>query len=99
MTDRRFAAAAIGGGRPPTADPPHFSLFVFDLDGTLIDSRADLANAVNHVLGALGHPPLPPSTLHRFVGDGARRLVERAMAAVGDDRVEDALARFLERSK
>jgi len=52
---------------------------VFDLDGTLVDSRADLAEAVNHVLRTLGRPELPPATLHGYVGEGARVLVERAL--------------------
>lgn len=51
---------------------------VFDLDGTLIDSRADIAQAVNHVLAWAGRPALPIETISSFVGDGARALVARA---------------------
>ena len=70
----------------------------FDLDGTLVDSRADLAAAVNHVLGELGRPALPSDQLQGFVGEGARRLVERALGAAAPAAlVEDALARFLDR--
>src|SRR5438094_297916 len=47
----------------------------FDLDGTLIDSRADLTAAVNHVLRGLGLAELPPATLYRYVGYGVRVLV------------------------
>jgi len=53
----------------------------FDLDGTLVDSREDLAAAVNHVLRSLGLPEMDPSTLYGYTGDGARALVERALGA------------------
>lgn len=51
---------------------------VFDLDGTLIDSRADIAQACNHVLAWAGRSPLPVETISSFVGDGARALIARA---------------------
>jgi phosphoglycolate phosphatase len=50
---------------------------VFDLDGTLIDSRADIAAAANHMLGTHGYAELPPADIAGFVGDGARLLVAR----------------------
>ncbi len=50
----------------------------FDLDGTLIDSRRDIADACNHVLVAAGRAPLPPEVIETFVGDGARALLARA---------------------
>jgi phosphoglycolate phosphatase len=77
---------------------PAYRHVSFDLDGTLIDSRADLAAAVNHVLGELGRPTLPLARLQGFVGDAARRLVERSLG--GDapaGLIEDALGRFLDR--
>lgn len=52
---------------------------VFDLDGTLIDSREDLANAVNLMRAEFGLEPLPLATVVSFVGDGMRKLVERAL--------------------
>ncbi len=51
---------------------------VFDLDGTLIDSRLDIAAAANHALGARGLPQLSVPELSSFVGDGARLLLARA---------------------
>jgi len=51
---------------------------VFDLDGTLIDSRTDIAAAVNHVLGHLGYTTLPLELVMGYVGDGARQLITRA---------------------
>jgi len=51
---------------------------VFDLDGTLIDSRADIAAAVNYVLGKLGYATLPLEVVAGYVGDGAKQLIARA---------------------
>lgn len=51
---------------------------VFDLDGTLVDSRADIAIATNFALGFHGLPELPETTIAEFVGDGARNLIARA---------------------
>ncbi|WP_437733990.1 HAD family hydrolase [Sorangium sp. So ce1335] len=51
---------------------------VFDLDGTLIDSRGDIVAAVNHALEATGRAPLPGQVIVRYVGDGARALCARA---------------------
>jgi phosphoglycolate phosphatase len=60
---------------------------VFDLDGTLIDSRADIAAACNHALEAVGRAPLPLERVAGFVGDGARQLLARAFA-LPEDAVE-----------
>jgi phosphoglycolate phosphatase len=56
-------------------------LLVFDLDGTLADTRHDLAFSVNHALRACGHAPLPLTAVIGFVGDGARNLIHRSLAA------------------
>jgi phosphoglycolate phosphatase len=70
-------------------------LIVFDLDGTLIDSRRDLAESTNEMLASYGAPALPIDDVTMMVGEGARKLVERALAASGLDPAEpDALARF-----
>lgn len=57
---------------------------LFDLDGTLVDSAADLAQAVNHALRGLGLPERPLAEIATFVGEGAARLVERAVAPRAD---------------
>jgi phosphoglycolate phosphatase len=72
-----------------------FQLIVFDLDGTLIDSRRDLANATNALLVECGAAPLPEDRIGRMVGDGAATLVARAFDASGLERPPDALSRFL----
>lgn len=56
-------------------------LLVFDLDGTLADTRRDLAASVNAALAAIGRAPLPVETVVGFVGDGARHLLTRSLAA------------------
>lgn len=59
----------------------HPRLIVFDLDGTLIDSAADLCAAVNAMLVHYGGTPLPESVISSFVGEGAAKLVRRALSA------------------
>ena len=53
-------------------------LVVFDLDGTLVDSRRDLAASTNEMLGLYGAAPLPLDAVTRMVGEGAKVLVARA---------------------
>ena len=73
------------------------ALVVFDLDGTLIDSRQDLAESTNELLVSYGATPLPIDDVARMVGEGARVLVERALAAAGlAAAMPEALDRFLE---
>lgn len=70
---------------------------VFDLDGTLIDSRLDLAAAVNGVREELGFDALPVERVISFVGRGARTLVRRALPdEVSGEGFETAFGRFLD---
>ena len=57
-------------------------LFIFDLDGTLIDSTADIALSVNLALGAMGLPGISAARIAGFVGDGVRKLIERSLSEV-----------------
>ena len=59
----------------------NYHCLLFDLDGTLVDSRVDLINSVNLMLAELGRKTLPDSRIINFVGEGARLLVERALRA------------------
>lgn len=68
---------------------------VFDLDGTLIDSRRDITAAVNRMRAELGLPPLALERVVTMVGEGARLLVERALPERPEE-VDRALARYLE---
>jgi len=71
-------------------------LIVFDLDGTLIDSRRDLADATNAVIEELGGVRLSVDEVTSYIGEGAGVLVKRALKAAGLDRVPaHALDRFL----
>jgi phosphoglycolate phosphatase len=70
-------------------------LVVFDLDGTLVDSRRDIADSANDTLVAYGAGPLSEEAIGRMVGDGAPVLVARAFAAAGAEKPADALDRFL----
>lgn len=56
---------------------------VFDLDGTLVDTAGDLTASLNHALGVLGRPPVPPESVRSMVGQGARKLLERGLAVSG----------------
>jgi phosphoglycolate phosphatase len=71
-------------------------LVVFDLDGTLVDSRRDLTDAANALLEIHGAAPLDEETVGRMVGEGAATLVARLIAARGIDAdPAEALSRFL----
>jgi phosphoglycolate phosphatase len=70
---------------------------VFDLDGTLVDSRGEIASAVNHVRRELGRGPLTPSEVMSYVGDGARLLLSRALQRTPDDpSLDPVLERFMD---
>jgi len=66
-------------------------LFLFDLDGTLIDSRSDIAYALNVALARLNLPPLPESRIAFFVGNGVRRLIENSLREMTGREPESAL--------
>ena len=74
-------------------NPHRIRLLVFDLDGTLIDSRLDLIHSVNAMLQHIGRPALDGDVIASYVGDGAPALVRRA---VGDTNDEALLLRALE---
>ena len=70
-------------------------LIVFDLDGTLVDSQRDLAESTNDMLATYGAAPLAIDVVAGMVGEGARGLVRRALAAVALEPDEsEAIARF-----
>jgi phosphoglycolate phosphatase len=71
-------------------DPRTIKLVIFDLDGTLIDSRLDLVHSVNAALRHIGRPELPDDVIASYVGDGAPVLIQRAL---GGEAGDEALVR------
>jgi phosphoglycolate phosphatase len=71
-------------------NPHSIKLVIFDLDGTLIDSRLDLVHSVNAALRHIGRPELPDNIIASYVGDGAPILIQRAL---GGEAVDEALIR------
>lgn len=67
-------------------------LVIFDLDGTLLNTIADLATATNHALQQLGYPTHETETIRTFVGNGIRKLLERALPA--NQRTESNVMRM-----
>jgi phosphoglycolate phosphatase len=77
-------------------DPRAIKLVIFDLDGTLIDSRLDLVHSVNAMLRHFERPELPEDVVASYVGDGAPMLVRRALGDPADeDFFNTALDYFL----
>jgi phosphoglycolate phosphatase len=77
-------------------DPRKIRLLVFDLDGTLIDSRLDLVHSVNAMLRHFERPELPEELIASYVGDGAPALVRRALGdSVDEAHLQPALEYFL----
>lgn len=71
-------------------------LLIFDLDGTLVDSRLDLANSVNAMLRRFERPELPVEVIATYIGDGAPMLVRRALGDPDDEAyVSDAIQYFM----
>jgi phosphoglycolate phosphatase len=83
--------------RKNRAIPGHTAkLLIFDLDGTLVDSREDLANSVNAMLRHFNKKELPHEVIASYIGDGAPMLVRRALGDPDDENfVQDALLYFL----
>lgn len=77
-------------------DGSAIKLLIFDLDGTLIDSRLDLIHSVNAMLQHFHRPELPGEVIAAYVGDGAPMLVRRALGDPDEESyVEEALEYFL----
>ncbi len=71
-------------------------LLIFDLDGTLIDSRQDLANSVNAMLRHFSRPELPGDVIASYIGNGAPMLVRRSLGDPDDESfVQDAILYFM----
>jgi len=74
----------------------NYDVIIFDLDGTLIDSRVDLANSVNYTRVRLGMSLLPNELIYSYVGDGASMLIRRAFGREPTEaELKEALEIFL----
>ena len=73
---------------------------VFDLDGTLIDSAPDVAEALNRTLNKVGRSRLPLETIRTFIGHGARNMIQESLEATGDlisdCTIDDMVGHFLD---
>jgi len=83
--------------RKNRAIPTHqIRLLIFDLDGTLVDSRLDLANSVNAMLRHYGKPELANEVIASYIGNGAPMLVRRSLGDPDDESfVQEALLYFM----
>lgn len=71
-------------------------LVVFDLDGTLIDSSADIAHSVNELRAGLDLEPLPLPQVESYIGNGVRKLLERALPGAEVEAIDSAHEAYLE---
>jgi phosphoglycolate phosphatase len=72
-----------------------YTTYIFDLDGTLLDTLDDLAASVNYALRTHGMPGHSTDDVRRFVGNGVRKLMERAVPDGADNPLfEEAFATF-----
>ncbi len=75
-------------------DPERVRLLIFDLDGTLIDSRLDLIQSVNAALKHISRPELEGDVIASYVGDGAPALMRRAVGEGSDENIFNAALEF-----
>src|SRR5581483_4651703 len=76
-----------------------FDCVAFDLDGTLVDTGPDLTASLNHALVELGRSIVPEASVRAMVGHGARKLLERGLAATGevnDSLIDEGFPLFLD---
>lgn len=72
-----------------------FDAYIFDLDGTLLNTLPDLVNLTNMVLGEWGMPPRTSAEINSFVGNGARVLLQKAAApGTSDEDIDAILSRW-----
>ena len=67
---------------------------IFDLDGTLLNTIADLADSGNELLASYGMPPHPTDAYKYFVGNGSRKLMERILPDFSPEQIDEALTRY-----
>lgn len=90
-SDRPISSTGRSDALPPAA---WAELFLFDLDGTLADTKRDLATAVNLTFADLGLPPLSEAVIAGYVGEGVRKLIAKTLGESGAPRFAEALHLF-----
>ena len=74
-------------------------LFIFDLDGTLVDTAPDFKNSLNYMLNEINEEPIQLDEIRKLVGYGARELIRRTVPSKGikydDKKINDMLKTFL----
>ena len=84
------------GNEPANTVQSNYDVIIFDLDGTLIDSRLDLANSVNFIRAQLGLEALDHHVIFSYIGDGAAKLIQRAVGkAFSYESVQQDVEAFL----
>ena len=71
-----------------------FELYAFDLDGTLVDSKSDIASSINIMLKGLGFPERDPSEIYTFIGGGVHNLVRKSLPAGNEGLVGEGVESF-----
>ncbi len=69
-------------------------LMIFDFDGTIADTGADLVSSINHTLTAIRLNPRPSEEILSFVGDGVKKLIEKSLGENYKERLEEAIGIF-----
>lgn len=84
------------GDEPDNTVRTNYDVIIFDLDGTLIDSRLDLANSVNFIRTQLALEPLDHHVIFSYIGDGVAKLIQRAVGeGFGQESVQQGVEAFL----
>jgi phosphoglycolate phosphatase len=74
----------------------HIDLIIFDLDGTIAETRQDIADAANYMLGRLNLPHKPEEVITSYVGNGIKKLIERCLPDASSKVREKAFDHFVE---
>ena len=69
-------------------------LMIFDFDGTIADTGADLVSSINHTLTAMRLDPRSSEEILSFVGDGVKKLIEKSLGENYKERLEEAMSTF-----
>ncbi len=73
-----------------------FKTAIFDLDGTLLNTLADLTDAVNHTLNSFGYPPRTEAEIRRFLGNGSLHLITKSLPdEVPEEQIQTVHAQYL----